>query len=187
MISSNTKVLVLDTSTDENGNVFKGTIEDLYVKFAHLADNDGVINFQSKDIKITDWCGWTKLIRIAKFSIENCKWYKIKIPDGRSVNISKSDKYLIYKPDHQRIGFHGEVLYEFKLVNTEDPVVNESFLRVRDIEDEDGVIKQFSPYTIELTQDELHGYLIFTKSNFFNADGIHMCSNNTDYAENGFK
>lgn len=185
MIAPNTKVLVIDTSTNEDA--FNGTIEDLYIKFAHLSDNDGVIDFQSKDVKITDWCGWTKLIRITKFSAKDCKWYTIKAPDGRSVKITKFGKYLVYKPEHRKIGFHGEVLYEFKLVNADDPAISGTFLRVRDIEDEDGVIKQFSPYTIELTQDELHGYLIFTKSNFFNANGIHMCSNNANYVENGFK
>lgn len=185
MISPNTKVLVLDTSTDDD-NVYNGTIEGLYTKFAHFADNNGVINFQSKDVKITDWCGWTELNRIEKIDANDCKWYNIKVPDGRSVNIS-FDKYLVYKPQHRKIGFHGEVLYEFKLVDAADPIISGSFLRVRDIEDEDGVIKQFSPYTIELTQDELHGYLIFTKSNFFNANGIHMCSNNANYVENGFK
>lgn len=182
MIAPDTKVSILDIDEQE---VIQDTIENVYIKFAHLVNEYGHIVLDNKQVMISDWTGWTRLLSISK-SRNNSQWYRLATSNNEAtVSLAGGTTYPAYEPMMRKHGFHGEVLYKYIVL--EVPWINDdSHLRVRGLNDEDGIIKQFSPYTIELTQREEYGYSIYTQSGFFNANGIHLLRD-TINKETGYK
>lgn len=174
MIAPNTNVSILDLDEQE---VIQDTIENVYIKFAHLSQHhgdDSEIDLNQKRIVITDWTGWTKVHTISKHK-NHLPWYSLSAKDnGVYVSLTEDTKYPAYIPMLRKHGFHGEVLYNYDALRIPSTKTDDHHIRVRGLDDEDGIIKQFSQYTIELTQQEEYGYSIYTESGFFNANGIHL-------------
>ena len=186
MIAPNTKVLILDMDERE---VMQDTIENVYIKLAHLLQNTGEdnseIDLSQKRIVITDWTGWTKIHMIGKHK-NHLPWYRLSaINNIRDVSLAEGSEYPAYIPTSRKHGFHGEVLYNYNNIKIPFADSNEYRIRAKGF-DEDGIIKQFSQYTIELTQQEKYGYTICTKSGFFNANGIHLF-HDAHNKESGYK
>lgn len=187
MIAPNTKVLILDIDEQE---VIQNTIENVYISFAHLLQNKGEdnseIDLSQKRIVITDWTGWTKIYAIGRHK-NHLPWYRLSTTDNiRDVSLAEGTEYPAYIPTSRKHGFHGEVLYKYINLRIPSTYSDEHCIRAKGFNDEDGIIKQFSQYTIELTQQKEYGYTICTKSGFFNANGIHLL-HDAHNKETGYK
>jgi hypothetical protein len=187
MIAPKTRVSILDLDEQE---VIQDTIENVYIRFAHLVKMDdttnSIIDLSRKRVVISDWTGWTKLLLISKHT-NDLPWYKLTASDnGTSISMTTDSNYPAYTPVLHKHGFHGEVLYKYDVLKIQSEYTIEHHIRVRGLDDEDGIIKQFSPYTIELIQQEEYGYMLYTQSSFFNANGIHLLQDNSN-KEIGYK
>jgi hypothetical protein len=122
--------------------------------------------------------GWTELIDFTMIK-ESTEFTRIIAADKETL---VSDDYPIptYNLNNSTIGFHGEVLYEIN-VKKASQITKDDFLRVYRGKSKEGKIEFAHPDLIEPSVETSHGYIINTKSGFFNLDGIIVCTNDSKY------
>jgi hypothetical protein len=153
--------------------VYKNTIQNMYKMYAHLASKDIVgldkITFKENNVKITDNRGWTDIIWIRKNN--NLEEYltieSTTIPD--KLKICKRHKIPIYNPEKIIKGFHGETKYDFDIIRAMNLKEQDS---IRIISDE---LEFINPIITNCeTLNTIHGYIILTKSHYFNVNGFYL-------------
>ena len=153
MIGGKTKLQLLDL---KSGDPIIDTVENIFQKYSHLIEQtmDGKI-IKFKDVKITDWTGWTDLFYIYKVDPDDRvdDWLTLTTDSGNSLDIGNHPYHptwiMIYDPDKSRRGFHGEILYHFELYGPLEIYsgligdINGKHVRVRGLSNDDGRSIQF--------------------------------------------
>lgn len=157
-------------------------ISKVYQYFSHLRKEDNgfsYIDLSNLNVKIKDWTGWTQLLKIEAYD-DIDDWDKLSSPIPL---VLKDEIIPIYSPDVSKQGFHGEVKYKYILHEYQYLKGMKEFI-VRTIVDDrdDDVWQLFIPMHLESVPNSSKnkvGYKIYTKSGFFNANNIHLCSSDT--------
>lgn len=183
MIHSSTRVQCLDINT---GEPLYGTIEQIFQKYSHLIEEVSMngycnnilkINFDNRNFKITDLFGWTDVITIYRI-MDYYQWSNINL-DNNDIIVSSNELIPIYNKDKNKIGFHGEVKYNYILTNPAK--IKNGYIRVNNGEDDQGnPIEFLIPKKINNSDEYIksNGYMIITKSRFYNGNNIHLFGSN---------
>lgn len=181
MIDRDTIIHILDI---DEGNSIESSVSSIFQKYSMYMDDEGVVDFSSRNIKIKDWTGWTQLMSIQRIKSNGAMNWKIltptfeKLPEDLSSElILKGEVLPIYSHDDTLKGFHGEVKYKYSLSHIDD-ISNEIVLRARiprTTEWQRFIVMGIGDYT-SLHDD---GFVIVTKSGFYNANIYHLCSSDT--------
>lgn len=182
MIHPSTQIQYLDIKT---GEAKYKSVEEFYQEYCHKATvawkskvfDISLIDFSKDDLlKITDSFGWTDILSIAKipFMHEIDSWYKIDGGD-KSILVSSCEYVPTYNIRCPKIGFHGEVKYNYTL-KTPNEIKADDYLRLYRGKDNNGSIIEFADSITSKPIDDKYdyGFSIMTKSRFFNANRIHM-------------
>ena len=175
MIHPDTKILTLDVIAAEH---MSDTVENVFKHYSYNMDCN-TLAFATERVHITDWTGWVPLIKFIKHD-ECSNWFVIRGDDNKQIIVSNDQLLPVYSKE-TKVGFHGEVMYKWRPISANDlynKMKDDYLLRIRDIEDEDGLIKQFSSITIEPIKMVSKGFDIVTSPNknatWFNANGFHL-------------
>lgn len=175
MIDSTTNVRWMDV---KSGQVRIGPVSSLFQSYAHKAKKTTdyqIISFDdNNEVKITDMYGWTKIIFIKKITNVAIGWVRCWFEEIPLI-ITDDTIIPIYDPNDIVKGFHGETKYGI------------TYKSIRSTTYDDLVrIKVFGEYTTNENEfrnvnykpeDQISdGYIINTKSNFYNANNVHLTS-----------
>lgn len=184
MIYKETQVHFLDIN---EGKSYIGTAESLFRHYAHKihpsGDHDEIVfNDQFDNVKITDWTGWTNLVKIERFLQPN--WYHLipnesKYSERPDILVSSDTLIPIYDSENIVKGFHGETKFAFHLKKSE-AICNGDKIRFTKLLDEDGNDHQFSSVAPVYSFSPAVGYKIYTVSGFFNASVFHLYGGTKD-------
>jgi hypothetical protein len=145
-----------------------------YSTYAKESNGELVIDFNqhSQIVYIVDGFGWTALQSIRKVN-KKCDWKSIVAP--RSFTATEDTLIPVYDTSNYKIGFHGEVKYDFKVIPVSELTQGDK-LRVRRLTDDNGNKMEYQEVdsVITTSDDPLMGYELITRSGFFNANNIHM-------------
>lgn len=177
MVHKETDIQFLDINEGKN---YVGSVEYLFRHYAHkmrLAGNHEEIIFDESDnVKISDWRGWTQLLKIERFVQSD--WYHL-IPNGSTywdcpdILVSSDTLVPVYENENPVKGFHGETKFAFQLKKPET-ICNGDKVRFTKLLDTDKNLHQFSTVAPVYSYDFSVGYKIYTMSNFFNAGVYHL-------------
>lgn len=174
MLHSLTDIHILDIDHEVS---LHDSINKVFQYFSYLRKEDNgfsYIDLSKVNVKIKDWTGWTQLLRIEAFNNID-SWDQLSSPNPL---ILIDEIIPIYSPDVSKQGFHGEVKYKYILYDYQYLKGMKEFT-VRAIVDGDNW-QAFLPMHLESIQDDTSvGYKIYTKSGFYNANNIHLCSSDT--------
>lgn len=179
MINGENKIHILDIDRNEN---IHDTIDQVFKRYIHkatISESGQIISFKDDNVKISDWTGWTQLLSIKRIKT-NPDWYKIEMIKSENEIIIDTNHLLpIYNSFITKIGFHGEVKYKYTLLPANElSSLYERYIRMRGLEDTDGRIIQFdqikSVSNVDSILNENYGYIIETKSKFFNCNYYHL-------------
>lgn len=170
MIANDSMIMWMDTSDQ---SVHETTIEELYSKFQIHEKSlfyESSIDMSRFNVKITDMYGWTEIIKIVKQNQLTATGIYI---DENVCLVGTNDTFIpIYENDNHRVGFHGELIYDYTLkhlgmMNTGDRVL----LRIPGSDKFEFVNIKVNDQMISKFGSKYH---IITKSRFFNANGFHI-------------
>jgi hypothetical protein len=167
MIYYSTLVKWIDVKSQEFN---KDSIQKLYQRYSHLEDKESekIVFHENNIVKIKDNTGWTDILSIKKCS--NKQWIRIKSPDNISeIKVDKSQQIPVYNPQKISKGFHGETIYDYNVIESDD-LRYDHLLRIgaNDI----FTYPMFVTYQNSLELED--GYIIITKSHFYNADEFYL-------------
>ena len=186
MIHSNTQIQCLSLF---DGEPKYKTIDEIYQEYCHKeqvvwkgkgSEKISTIDFTDDiKLKITDSYGWTDLLYITRVPMLKPinSWVQINVAD-KNVIVSNCEYIPAYKITLPRIGFHGEVKYNY-ICKTSTNINGDDYLRLYRGRDNNGDMIEFAHITsIEEVNDEFnYGFILTTKSKFYNANRIHLFSN----------
>ena len=137
------------------------------------------IDFNDENVKIKDHYGWTQLLLLRKFEInEPILWHTIKCANRVGLFANKTKIPVFRGFNDYVIGFHGDIRYKYDLVDFIDIMRSNSKLSNGYIRLING-IKEFKEIEFceefeELNTCESFSYFdISTKSKTFNCSGIY--------------
>lgn len=179
MIMGDQEVQWLDVGT---GEVRTATAETLVGRYIHRVESDDQgrrfidLTSMAKAVKVTDWKGWSDLLKI--------QWYpnEMKVPvttlttdHGKTLVGTWGALIPIYDPGSTDRGFHGETKYAHRIVNLGSVAIGDT-VRVLHFSDELG--NQFDFDTVRsITETERYshaGYHFTTRSGYMNIGDIYI-------------
>lgn len=185
MIHPDTQIQYLDI---KDGEPRYKSINEFYQEYAHKSilkmDTNNIQEFMidfslNPHVKITDLFGWTDVLEIRKLVYRHplrINWVDVLVANKQLITCNR-ELLPVYGIDKNRIGFHGEVKYQYTL--TTPTKISDGYLRVHNGEDGDGNSLEFAvPQIIDPGNsgaiDASYGYEIITKSRFYNGNDIHL-------------
>lgn len=193
MVGLDNKIQIIDV---RSGQEMSLTIEAFLMSWAHhLSEDDEkhqLYIFDKDEIKIRDLVGWTNLISITLWKhVNNLDLLRfISIEDNfSSILYSTPDQiFPIYDNNlTNTIGFHGEVVYNYKLKNIKKVKENELF-RIKSHTDKNTLIKsdfmRLSEIEHKGSNYQNKAVDICTQSKFCNVNNIYIYAHSNLF--NGF-
>ena len=183
MVYPTSKLQWIDVNSEES---IIGEIQKLYSIYSHKAQEItkeiSEINFEKNNdiVKIQDHYGYTDLIKLKKIKSNMPIWYSMEI-DNNLLVIDNKIKIPVFDTSESTKGFHGEVIYPYKLKSiyslTKKDIVKirrnpinvkfnmPEFARIADVSQLNTTESTF-----------YHGYVIITKSKFYTIENIYISS-----------
>lgn len=174
MLFPNTNIKWMDV---KSGQVKIGSVSSLFQQYSHKAKKTNdcqIIRFDNnEEVKITDMYGWTKILYIKKIS-DIKEWVRCYF-EGISLIVTDDTVIPIYNPNDFVKGFHGETNYAITFKSVGCTSTND-LVRVKVLGEYTANENEFRNVYYKPEYQISDAYIINTKSNFYNANNVHLSS-----------
>ena len=167
-LAGNNIIQVLDIAS---GDVWRGPIESLFEKFSsYIKYEEDHQEFIPKDMRITDWTGWSHIESIKRFTANDIKWMKVSL-QGHTVICTSDSTVLEWQADVSKRSFQGRPVWNYQCVTLQD-IKPKSVGRILNL-NADPTSTFFDNYIVEpIDYDRKVYYEIYTHSRFYNVNRI---------------
>lgn len=153
------------------------SVFDLFKEYSHRAikneNGHEEIKFNTGELKVTDWRGWTDIEYIRRVKNINMPWIAL-CTDSHDIIVSSEELIPVYESPIPKRGFHGASIFEYQLKIPRDIDISTDFIRIRRGIDQKEFVHIYEPICDCTSAPSLFGYEIGTKSKFFNCNNVHI-------------